>query len=385
MTDTALPSDGELLAEFADSGGDRPFEQLVRRHAPLVLSVCRGILREPNDAEDAAQAAFLTLARKAPSLRGRETVAGWLHRVAWHVACRAREARELRRRREQEAAEHAQANRAPDSITDTHADAVALHEQLQAMPEKYRVPLILHHLEGWSEPELAQILGLKLGTLSGRLSRGRRMLKERLDRRGLGALAAAVGATGAALFAAAQRSEASEILLRRLASTRGSVQADALAQGALRMLSLRRARELVAVVAAASLMLFILAGGGAVLMARARATPPAASSPASAQPTVATTGAIIGRVVGPSGGPVRGATVRIYASQERARAGAPPIDVVRSGDDGQFGFERVEPGTNLFVLCFIQQPTFMHAETIADARAGARTDVGTLVLKEGRY
>jgi hypothetical protein len=151
------------------------------------------------------------------------------------------------------------------------------------------------------------------------------------------------------------------------------------------MVSMQRARDVVAVVAAALLMLLILAGGGAVLMARARATPPAASSPASAQPAVATTGAIIGRVVGPSGGPVRGATVRIYASQERARAGAGPIDVVRTGDDGSFQFDQVGPGTSLYVVCFIQQPTFMHAETTADARAGARTDVGTLRLKEGRY
>src|SRR6476659_5768120 len=104
MSDSILPTDSDLLAEFARSGSERPFEMLVRRHGALVLSVCRGILRDANDAEDAAQAAFLTLARKARSLVGHRTIAGWLHTVAWHISCRARRARTLRQHREREAA-----------------------------------------------------------------------------------------------------------------------------------------------------------------------------------------------------------------------------------------------------------------------------------------
>src|SRR5688572_11108135 len=115
MTEQLLPSDGQLLADYRDSGGQRPFELLVRRHAGLVLGVCRGVLREPHDAEDAAQAAFLTLARKAPSLRGQRTVAGWLHRGAWHVSMRAREARQLRQHRERDAASAASSERARES------------------------------------------------------------------------------------------------------------------------------------------------------------------------------------------------------------------------------------------------------------------------------
>ena len=178
MSDSILPTDSDLLAEFARSGSERPFEMLVRRHGALVLSVCRGILRDANDAEDAAQAAFLTLARKARSLVGHRTIAGWLHTVAWHISCRARRARTLRQHREREAAAAAFQNARDDSGS---PDTSLLHEQLHAMPDKYRLPLILHHFDGWSEVEVAQILGCKLGTISGRLSRGRQILKQRLE------------------------------------------------------------------------------------------------------------------------------------------------------------------------------------------------------------
>src|SRR5688572_26955743 len=139
MSESILPTDSDLLAEFAESGSERPFEVLVRRHGGLVLSVCRGILRDANDAEDAAQAAFLTLARKAASLVGHRTIAGWLHTVAWHISCRARRARSLRQQREREAAE---TNAAIESARgeSSHADTSVLHEQLLAMPDKYRLP-----------------------------------------------------------------------------------------------------------------------------------------------------------------------------------------------------------------------------------------------------
>src|SRR5688572_4102522 len=203
MTDQILPSDGQLLAEYIDSGGQRPFELLVRRHAALVLGVCRGVLREPHDAEDAAQAAFLTLARKAPTLRGQRTVAGWLHRVAWHVSMRAHEARHLRAQRERDAAASIERTRKSDD--DAARDTAALvHEHLAALPEKYRVPLVLHHLEGWGEQEVARMLGCKLGTVSGRLSRARQMLKDRLESRGVRGAAVATAIAGLALAPASE-------------------------------------------------------------------------------------------------------------------------------------------------------------------------------------
>ena len=99
MNTTVVPSDGELLHQFVASRDERSFEMLVMRYASLVLGVCRGVLRDPADADDAAQASFILLARKARSLRGRRTIAGWLHGVAWNISSRARRARQRRQAR----------------------------------------------------------------------------------------------------------------------------------------------------------------------------------------------------------------------------------------------------------------------------------------------
>jgi RNA polymerase sigma factor (sigma-70 family) len=184
-------TDGQLLARFAQSGEQWPFEVLVRRHGSLVLGVCRTVLGGAgalHDAEDAAQATFLTLARKSQSLGGYDSIAGWLYRVAWHIAKRTRSARELRSRRERDAATqrgaHLSKVEQQGSADDGPPLLEALHDELNKLPEKYRLPLILHHLEGWTEPEIAELLGCRVGTLSGRLSRGRQMLRERIGRHG---------------------------------------------------------------------------------------------------------------------------------------------------------------------------------------------------------
>ena len=369
MTEQPLATDGQLLAEYVDSGGQRPFELLVRRHAGLVLGVCRGVLRESHDAEDAAQAAFLTLARKAPSLRGQTTVAGWLHRVAWHVSMRAREARRLRQQRERGAAEALGATR--DDADETRDVAALVHEQLVAMPEKYRVPLVLHHIEGWSEQEVAQMLGCKLGTVSGRLSRARQMLKDRLESRGVR------GAAATAAFAAivaVQASAASAAELAR-ATTAPGVHAEALAHGAIRAID--HSRRLMLALACALAVLLIVGVG---------AWWSTSSGSNGARNAVAplTDGSISGVVVGPSGRAVANVAVRVWLDREAAQRGAAPVQQTITRGDGSFVVPDVPAGPKRFVLCVIQRP-LMHARADVDVVAGQENSAGRLVLQEGRY
>jgi RNA polymerase sigma factor (sigma-70 family) len=189
-------SDTVLLERFVTHRDEAAFTALVERHGPMVLGVCRRVLRNPHDAEDACQAAFLILARKADGIGRAGALGGWLHAVAFRVACRLR-ARRTRR----EAAEHPLTDSpAPSEPTWREARA-ALDEELQRLPEKWRTPLVLCYLEGKTRDEAARQLGWSVGTLRGRLARGRALLRTRLARRGLYAsvsLAAALAPDGTA-------------------------------------------------------------------------------------------------------------------------------------------------------------------------------------------
>jgi RNA polymerase sigma factor (sigma-70 family) len=180
-TPTSL-SDGELLAQFAVRREEESFSELVLRHGGMVLSVCRAVLHNTTDAEDAAQAVFITLARKAQSPSVQSHLVGWLHRVAWYVATRAAEARGVRRRHEERAA-----RMRPEcgSLTDESLPQEALHAALASVPESYRVPMILYHLEGRSHQETAALVGCSVEAVAVRLHRGREMLRKKLVRRGV--------------------------------------------------------------------------------------------------------------------------------------------------------------------------------------------------------
>src|SRR5262245_13339046 len=173
------PTDGQLLARFVDSCDEAAFTDLLRRHGPLVLSVCRRLARHEQDAEDAFQATFLVLVKKAGSVAGRDSVGGWLHGVAFRAALKAREA--TARRRERQADEGPDVEAPPEEAHDWQA----LHEELDRLPEKYREPLVLCYLEGRSRREAAARLCLPEGTLSSRLATARQMLGQRLVRRGI--------------------------------------------------------------------------------------------------------------------------------------------------------------------------------------------------------
>jgi RNA polymerase sigma factor (sigma-70 family) len=177
----AAPPDSELLERFASRRDETAFAELVRRHGSMVLSVCRGVLHHWQDAEDAFQATFLVLARKAASVR-KLSLGGWLHTVAYHLACKAR-TRSARRRDVERQAEPAPACTPPDLTVRELLQAV--HEELSRLPQKYRVPLVLCYLQERTQDEAARELGCSEDALRGRLYRGREWLRARLARRGL--------------------------------------------------------------------------------------------------------------------------------------------------------------------------------------------------------
>lgn len=197
---TAGLTDGQLLERFATHGGEAAelaFAAIVERHGPMVFRVCRGILRDDHEAMDAFQATFLILLRKGRTLWVRDSLGPWLHRVACRAAGRARVNASRRRVHEHGAAERG--NR-PEQSAIPGDLAEALHEEVDRLPNHYRVPVVLCDMEGRTYEEAARHLGCPVGTVRSRLARGRERLRGRLIRRGL---APSAGALGLALSARA--------------------------------------------------------------------------------------------------------------------------------------------------------------------------------------
>jgi RND family efflux transporter MFP subunit len=193
------PSDAQLLERFVRDRDGAAFELLVWRHQGLVFGVCRRILQDSHDAEDAFQAAFLTLARKARAIVRRDAVAGWLYRVAYRVALSARRAR-LRRAGREKPLEAAAAVAAPVDAAQQPEQRelwAVVDEEVNRLPEKFRAAAALCYLEGKSVEEAAVQLGCPRGTVASRLARARKRLHGRLARRGL-TLATGLGLTVAA-------------------------------------------------------------------------------------------------------------------------------------------------------------------------------------------
>jgi RNA polymerase sigma factor (sigma-70 family) len=216
--------DAELLNRFASQGDESAFAALLARHGPMVFGVCRRVLRNSNDAEDAFQATFLILARKAGSLRRPEALASWLYGTARHLASTARRAESRRRQRETYSFDSATPPSLVDVLDDLSARELllALDEEMARLPDRYRLPLILCQLEGRTHEEAARLLGWTAGLVKGRLGRGRKRLHERLTRRGL-ALSGALLALGVSTSASASAAEQllSATLRAALAFARG--------------------------------------------------------------------------------------------------------------------------------------------------------------------
>src|SRR5579883_301079 len=177
------PSDRQLLQHYAVSRDEAVFEVLVRRHAALVWGVCRRLLAQEQDAEDAFQATFLVLLRKAGAVRFQESVAGWLHAVACRVARKARIAVDRRRFHESQA--QVRPGSDPFAAVEWNDLRQVLDEELGRLPAKYRAPVVLCHLEGLTYAEAARRLGWPEGTVSGRLARALGKLRTRLAGRGV--------------------------------------------------------------------------------------------------------------------------------------------------------------------------------------------------------
>lgn len=175
--------DHELLGRFVAKRDEAAFEELLHRHGAMVLRACQRLLHQPQDAEDVFQATFLTLVRKAASIRTQGAVGGWLHGVARRLALQVRATRARAGAHENQGVTRP-ASDPLSEITLRDAEAV-LHEELARLPEKYREPLVLCYLEGVRREDAAWRLGWSLGTLKRRLEQGRELLRLRLTRRGL--------------------------------------------------------------------------------------------------------------------------------------------------------------------------------------------------------
>jgi RNA polymerase sigma factor (sigma-70 family) len=178
-------SDRELLERYATStteSAEDAFAALVDRHGPMVLRVCRDVLRDEHAAPDAFQATFLVLSRRAASLWVHDSLAPWLHGVAYRTSICARAAAARRRRHERKAAELI-----PRDVDGVEPDDLGpiLHQEIERLAERYRTPIVLCYLEGLTHDQVAERLGCPVGTVRSRLSTGRERLRRRLTARGL--------------------------------------------------------------------------------------------------------------------------------------------------------------------------------------------------------
>jgi RNA polymerase sigma factor (sigma-70 family) len=217
-TNAQNASDGELVKSFASSRDDRAFTALFNRHGPMVLGVCRRMLGDGQDADDAFQDTFLEFARKASSLHSRDTVGSWLYVTACNKVRQTR--RSAARRRTHEAAVPVRVSTDPlTEMTVREAQGI-VDQELAGLPEKFRAPLVLCCLEGLARDEAAGRLGWMPNLVKNRLEQARILLRERLTRRGLTLPAAmlSIGMLGTTVQAAVPTALAKATIKAALAS-----------------------------------------------------------------------------------------------------------------------------------------------------------------------
>ncbi|HEV3260671.1 MAG TPA: sigma-70 family RNA polymerase sigma factor [Gemmataceae bacterium] len=183
--------DTALLERFVGQRDEAAFEVLVWRHGPMVLSLCQRLLHNPHDAEDVLQATFLTLARKAGSIRKRESLGSWLYKVAYRIALHAK-ARAANSGAAAGAMQDVPAAEGPDEDVWQQVRPL-LDEAIQRLPEKYRTPIVLCYLQGKTNREAAAQIGCPIGTVCTRLARARGLLRRQLARHGVALSAALLG------------------------------------------------------------------------------------------------------------------------------------------------------------------------------------------------
>ena len=268
----SIRTDGSLLEEFVSDGSHACFAEIVGRHTVMVRDVCLRRLNCSSDFEDASQAVFLILLTKAPSLLHHNSVGGWLHNVAKNVCQNANRVQAKRRSHEREAAEMNQR----ETDMDHHGQQIkhVLDDELDRMPEKYRLPVLLFHLEGHSQEEVAELLGIQRATVAKQLARAREMLRSRLARRGIATSVAALVASltpgtssaGEAAELVTSTVQAARMLAEGKSSASGalSAKAAALAKGTSQMLMIAKMQTVTLTLVAIGL----LVAGGVVAVQR---------------------------------------------------------------------------------------------------------------------
>jgi RNA polymerase sigma factor (sigma-70 family) len=359
-------SDGDLVKRFLLHRDEAAFVVLLKRHGPMVLQVCQRIQGNEHDAEDTFQATFLLLARKASTIRKRESVASWLYGVAHRLAIGMKGSGLRRQQRERQAADmRSKTQGSAEACVDLEA---TLDDALRQVPEKYRAPLLLCYLEDKTQEEAAKHLGCPLGTVRSRLARGRDRLREVLERHGVRlsatALAAALAGTSASAavrptLVRATAKAAIEFASGKAAAALVSAQAAALVERGLRTMMIIK---LTSTTAVAVVMVGTLGLGAGAITAYAPAGPYEGSSqvppfkPSSMalmRPTMSATQAAkqqpahdkdfiaySGRVLGPNGKPVSGAKLYVTPANggwgDRIQPSTP--ELATTGADGRFQF-----------------------------------------------
>lgn len=288
LRDGAGLTDGQLLEDFVSRRQEAAVAALVRRHGPMVWGVCGRVLRNHHNAEDAFQATFLVLLRKAASVVPREMVANWLYGVAFQTALKARATLAKRRVRERPTTEMPEPARERDLWHDLQS---LLDRELSRLPGKYRVPIVPCDLEGKTRKESARQLGCPEGTVAARVARGRVMLAKRLARHGLGVTAAALATTlteNASAFVpnsllAAAINVASVLAVGNATAGVVSAKVVALMEGALKSMLLTKLRTATAV-----LLMVAVLGGAAGLHYQAQAGEPPRAQSANGRPQAPT-------------------------------------------------------------------------------------------------
>jgi RNA polymerase sigma factor (sigma-70 family) len=260
----APAADQHLLQRFAAQRDEEAFAELVRRHGPLVFGVCQRVLHNPHDAEDAFQATFLVLVRKAWAIRKQQSLASWLYGVAYRVARKAQARAASRGAHEPRTAAMNQFD--PSAEATWKEIRHLLDEEVQRLPEKYRAPLLLCYFEGKTQDEAAGQLGWAPGIFRGRLDRGRECLRQRLIRRGVtvaGGLFVAALSEGAASAVPPALMTSTVEAASAFAAGQAIGPAAALTEGVLKTMFVSK---LIVVAVTGSVLALVLAGVGAAVM-----------------------------------------------------------------------------------------------------------------------
>jgi RNA polymerase sigma factor (sigma-70 family) len=351
----------QIETVFAGGKGDLAepaFTLLVERHGPMVLRVCRSVLRDPHDAEDALQATFLVLVHRARTIRKRESLGPWLHGVALRIAACARTGAARRRAHERRWAERQEtaSGRGPDP---DHAEVRhAIHDEIGRLPDRYRAPIVLCDLESRPLDEAARQLGWPLGTVKSRLNRGRQRLRDRLLRRGL---APALAGPAISAEAAIPEELLEQTVLGALATTAGATARSAALARTILLLGKGKGAAMGALTLGLVAVGIGILGGRSQIDPRARASandPPSpargqadAPAPKSAEPKAKPVArrsrpgddmrrvpvTLTGQAKDEAGKPIAGAAIYVTNANRSRPANEPDlIATARTGPDGRF-------------------------------------------------